>query len=158
VHRRRWTGQIENFIHLDLQRHSYIMPHQLKVRVAGQVLDVFMPSCEKIIDAQHAATGGQQPLAEMGAYKTGAAGDQGCLLSCSKHLDHHHYDQLPHYLNAINGDHHHSFGSKVQRKLCDRTLVSRFQAKSGSTATSCISARMSSTFLVQEVSKPNCLK
>ena len=52
------------------------MAHELEMRVVQQVDDVVLGAGEEVVHADHVVTVAEQPLAEVGAEKTGAAGDQ----------------------------------------------------------------------------------
>jgi hypothetical protein len=43
------TGQVIDFINLNIERKSYIVPHNLKMVIVHEVLDVVLGSGKKII-------------------------------------------------------------------------------------------------------------
>ena len=51
MNRRCRTGQVVDFVDLDIERESHIVAHQLEVRVIEQVNDVVFAAGEEVIDA-----------------------------------------------------------------------------------------------------------
>jgi hypothetical protein len=76
VRRRGGAGQIVNLIHLELEGIDDVVPYQLESGVIQEVRNVGLPSGEEIIEANDFMPLRQQPIAEMGTQKPGAAGDQ----------------------------------------------------------------------------------
>ena len=52
------------------------MAHEFEALVVEQMGHVAAPAREVVVDAEHLVAGGQEPLAEMRAEETGAAGDE----------------------------------------------------------------------------------
>ena len=74
--RRGRAGEVVDLVDLDKQRMGDVVAHRLEMRVGQQVRDVVLAAGEIIVDAEHVVALGEQPLAQMRAEKTGAAGDQ----------------------------------------------------------------------------------
>jgi hypothetical protein len=76
VNRRGRTGEIVNFVDLDIERESHVVPHQLEARMIAQMGDVQFGSGEEIVDAKDVVALGDQSVAQMGTQETRATGDQ----------------------------------------------------------------------------------
>ena len=76
VHRRGRARQVVDFVDLDVQGESDVVPHRLEVRIADQVGDVVLAAGEIVVDAQHIVSVAHQTLTEMRPKETGAAGHQ----------------------------------------------------------------------------------
>jgi hypothetical protein len=49
----RWTGEVIDFVHLHVERESYIVPHELEMRMIVQVFDVAFCTCEEIVETDN---------------------------------------------------------------------------------------------------------
>ena len=74
--RRGGTGEIVNFIHLDVEGKGDVVAEEFKIRVPHQMNDVFLCSRVEIIHAKDIIALFYETFAEMGTEKTGASGDQ----------------------------------------------------------------------------------
>jgi len=74
VDRRGGAGEVVDPVDLHIEREADIVAHQLETWVLAQRDDVAAGAGEKVVDAQHLVAVGQQPLTEMRAQKSGAAG------------------------------------------------------------------------------------
>ena len=63
------AGEVENFVHFDVQGERHVVAHQLKVRVAHQMGDVVFGAAVEVVDAQHFVPLVQQAFAEVRAQK-----------------------------------------------------------------------------------------
>ena len=77
--RRGRTGQVVDLVDLDVERQRHVVAHQLEAAVVEQRLDVVAGAGEEVVDADHVGAHVEQPLAEMRAEESGAAGDQDAL-------------------------------------------------------------------------------
>jgi hypothetical protein len=68
------TGEVVDFIDLDIQRKGHIVAHEFEARVCKKMLDVVLGSCEQVIDAKDFMSIRQQPVNQMGTEKTSSPG------------------------------------------------------------------------------------
>ena len=73
------TSHVVDLVDLQKDRQRDVVPNQLKVRFAQQMRDVRLLAGEEIVQADHVVAHRDQPFAEVGAQKTGAAGDKNSL-------------------------------------------------------------------------------
>ena len=76
VDRRGRAGEVVDLVDLDVEREGDVVAHQLEVRPVHQVGDVGAAPGEVVVDAEHLVPLPDQPVAEMAAEKSRAAGDQ----------------------------------------------------------------------------------
>ncbi len=79
VDRRRRAGEVVDLVDLDVERKRHVVADELEARMVVQVLDVALGAGEEIVDAEHLVALLQQPVAQMRAEESGAAGDQDAL-------------------------------------------------------------------------------
>lgn len=75
VNGRRGTGQIINLINLQLDWINDIVPKHLKMLVPHEVLNIFAPPSEKIIEAKNLMTRFNHTITEVTPKKTRSSGD-----------------------------------------------------------------------------------
>ena len=73
MHRRGGTGEVVDFINLDIERKRHVVAHQLKAGVIHQMFDVAPRAGEEIIDAEHVIPAPQQSFAQVRPEKACAA-------------------------------------------------------------------------------------
>ena len=78
--RRGRTGQVVDFIHLDVQRESDVVPHEFETLVLHQRQDIGLGAGEQIIGANDVMPLIEQDLAEVRTEKTGAAGNENAFV------------------------------------------------------------------------------
>ena len=88
VHRRGWAGQIVDFVHFYIERKSHVVAHDLEARIVHQMGDIVFDAREVIVHAYHVIAVAQQPFAQVGANKSGTAGDQDLLRNRNRSLTH----------------------------------------------------------------------
>jgi hypothetical protein len=71
---RGWTGKVVDFVNLDIERKGNVVAQKLEVCVITQVLNVPPIACEEIVDTDDFMTMRDQPVDQMRAKKSGAAG------------------------------------------------------------------------------------
>lgn len=76
------AGEVVDLVDLHIEREGHVMAHQLKTLVVEKMFDIPPGAGEEIVDAQHFMAAGQQRLAQEGADKAGAAGNQNTLFHC----------------------------------------------------------------------------
>lgn len=76
VNRRRWTGQVVDLVHLNIERKGNIVAHELEVRVIEQMGDVVLGAGEEVVQTDDVMSVVQKALAQMRAEKAGAASDK----------------------------------------------------------------------------------
>ncbi len=74
--RRGGTGEIVNFIHLDVEGKGDVVAEELKIGILQEVDDIFLDSCIKVVHTKDIIALFYETFAEMGAEKTGTSGDQ----------------------------------------------------------------------------------
>jgi hypothetical protein len=74
VNRGCGTGEVVDFIDLDVQRKGHIVAHEFEMRVCMKMLDVVLGSCEEVIDAKDFVSIREQPVDQMGTEETGPPG------------------------------------------------------------------------------------
>jgi hypothetical protein len=74
--RRGGTGEIINFIHLDVQGKGDVVAEEFKIGILLEVDDIVLDPCIKIVHAKDIIALFYEMLAEMGTEKTGPPGDQ----------------------------------------------------------------------------------
>ena len=70
------TGEIVDFIDLDIERKAHIMAHELEARMIVEMIDIALCAGEQIVGTQDLLAIGEQTINQMRAQKTGAAGYQ----------------------------------------------------------------------------------
>ncbi len=70
------AGEVEDAVHLDVERERHVVAHQLEAGVAQQVRDVALAAGEEIVDTEHIVAAADQAIAQVRTEKAGAAGDQ----------------------------------------------------------------------------------
>src|SRR5262249_38302445 len=81
VNGRSRTGQIENFIGLDVERETNVMAHQLEASIRQQMMHVASGPGVEIINAQNFVAAFQQAIAKVRSNKSGSAGDEDTTFS-----------------------------------------------------------------------------
>src|SRR5882762_2325484 len=76
VDRRGWTRQVVDFVNLDIERESHVVPDELEARHAVQVLDVALGSREQVVDTQDLMPQGQQAVDQMRSEEAGSTRHQ----------------------------------------------------------------------------------
>ncbi len=76
VHRAGRAGQVENAVHLDVQREGDVVAHQLEIRLVQQLQQVVLAAGEVVVDAQHVVAAPDQAVAQVRAEETRTAGHQ----------------------------------------------------------------------------------
>src|SRR5262249_38346720 len=76
VDRRRRAGEVVDPVDLDDDRLRDVVADELEARLAEEGLDVLARAGEKIVEAHDLMPLAEQALAEVGAEKTGATGDE----------------------------------------------------------------------------------
>jgi len=92
--RRGGTSEVVDLVHLQIDRLGNIVADELEVGMADQMADIVLVAGKEIVQTQNVVTLGKEPVAEVGAQKTRAAGDQysfhlhggKTLLKCICHL------------------------------------------------------------------------
>jgi hypothetical protein len=79
VNRGGRAGKIVDVVHLDLDGLRDVVADHLEIRMRQQVADAVARPGEEAVQADHCLALGKQPLAEVGAEETGAAGDQDAI-------------------------------------------------------------------------------
>jgi len=69
------TGEVVNFIDLDVQRKGDVVAQEFEARICMKMLDVALGSREQVIDAKDFMSIRQQPVNQMRTEKTGSPGD-----------------------------------------------------------------------------------
>ena len=70
------TGQVIDLVHLHVEREGNVVAHEFEVRIVQQCQDVVLGPGEEVVHTQDVVTFVQESFAEVGAEKTGAAGDK----------------------------------------------------------------------------------
>ena len=70
------TGQVVDLIHLNIERKSDIVAHQLEVRMIEQMGNVVLGAREEVVQTDDVVAVGQQAFAEMRAEEAGTTGDE----------------------------------------------------------------------------------
>ena len=78
--RRGGASQVVDFVDLQQNRLCDVVADQLEVRAVEQMGDVRLLAGEKIVQADDVMPSLQQPFAEVGAEKTGPAGNENSLI------------------------------------------------------------------------------
>ena len=76
VDRRGRAGQIVDLVDLDIERKRHVVADQLEAMVIERCVDIAPRAGEIVVDADDAGALFQQPLAQVRAEKSGAAGYQ----------------------------------------------------------------------------------
>ena len=76
MHRRGWTSQMPNAIHLKLDWLGDIMADQFETGMANPLADVVLSTSKLVIQADHLITLLHKAIHEMRSHKAGTAGDQ----------------------------------------------------------------------------------
>ena len=76
MNRRGRARHVVDLIDLDVERKRNVMPDQLEELGVHQMRDVALGPGEEVIDADDGRALPQEPLGQMGAQKSGTAGDQ----------------------------------------------------------------------------------
>ena len=79
MNRRGRTGEVVDFVDLDIERKRHVVAHQLEARMAEHVLDVALRAGKEIVEAQHIVPALDQPVAQVTAQKPCATGDEDAL-------------------------------------------------------------------------------
>jgi hypothetical protein len=74
--RRGGTGEIVNFIHLDVEGKGDVVAEEFKIGIPQEVDDIFLDSCIKIIHTKDIIALFYETFAEMGTEKTSTSCDQ----------------------------------------------------------------------------------
>jgi hypothetical protein len=74
MNRRCGTGEVVDFIDLDVQRKGHVVAHEFEARIRMKMFDVALGPGEKVIDAKDFMSIRQQPVDQMGAKKAGSPG------------------------------------------------------------------------------------
>ena len=69
------TGQIVDFVHLDIEGRGDVVPDDLEVGIAHQMDDIALVSCEIVVEANDLVAFVQEAFAKMGTEESGSAGD-----------------------------------------------------------------------------------
>ena len=64
------TGEIVDFVDLDVERKCDVVPHQFEMLVIEKMLDIFPAAGEKIIDTKNISARREKPLAKVRAEKS----------------------------------------------------------------------------------------
>ena len=70
------TGQVVDLVHLHVEGIGNVMTHELEVMVVEQRHDIVLCPGEEVVHTEDVVTLVQQPVAEVGTQKAGAAGDE----------------------------------------------------------------------------------
>jgi hypothetical protein len=79
--RRSGTGQVVDFIHLDIKRKGNVMADKLKAGIWQKMIDILFGAAKKVVHTEHLRPGLKQPFTEMGTDKSRSAGYQYTFLS-----------------------------------------------------------------------------
>ena len=74
--RRRRAGEVVDLVHLQPERLDDVVAEELEVGLREEVGDVGFLAREKVVDADHVVSQGDQPFAEVAAEEAGAASDE----------------------------------------------------------------------------------
>jgi hypothetical protein len=75
--RRGRARQIEDLIHLNVERECHIVAHQFETLVTYQVLDIALGPSKKIVETDNVMPIFNETVAQMRTKKSGAAGNEG---------------------------------------------------------------------------------
>lgn len=79
VNGRSWTGKVEDRIHLDVQRHSYIVPQRFEHGVGQEMGNVGPATSEIVVNAKNFSAGFQQSFTQERPQESGTARDEHAL-------------------------------------------------------------------------------
>jgi hypothetical protein len=79
VHGARGTGEVVDLIDLDIERERDVMSDQLEPGMAEKMRDVLLGAGKEVIDTDNLLSALNQPINQMRAQETRAAGDQDSL-------------------------------------------------------------------------------
>jgi hypothetical protein len=74
VHRRGWTSQVIDLVHLDVNRKRNIVANDLEARVAQEVRHVSFGAGKEVIKADHLVAILKEPLTQVGPQKASPSG------------------------------------------------------------------------------------
>jgi hypothetical protein len=60
-----WAGEVVDFVHFHEERKRDVVPKELETRVVAMLRDVFLATCEQVIDAKDIAALIQEAVDEM---------------------------------------------------------------------------------------------
>jgi hypothetical protein len=76
MHRGDRAGEIEDLIHLDVERHGNVVSQYLEARIGQQMFDVLPPPGVIIVDAKNLVACGEKPFTQMRTNESRAARDE----------------------------------------------------------------------------------
>jgi len=76
VDRRRRAGEIEDLVHLHIQRKGHVVADELEAGMVVEMLDVALAAREEVVHAQDFVAGSQEAITEVRTEEAGAAGDK----------------------------------------------------------------------------------
>ena len=76
MHGRGRTGEIVDFVDLDIERKGHVVAHELEPWVAVQVVDVALRAGEQVVEADHLVPLIQQAVDQVRPDEPGTAGDE----------------------------------------------------------------------------------
>jgi hypothetical protein len=74
MNRRCRTGEVVDFIDLDVQRKGHVVAHEFEARIRMKMFDVALGSGEEVIHAKNFMSIRQQPVDQMRTEKPGSPG------------------------------------------------------------------------------------
>jgi hypothetical protein len=91
VDRRRGAREVENFVHLDVERKGDVVAHQLEARIRHQVRDVALRAGVEVVHTEHVVPHADESIAKMRAEESGSPRDEH---SCDARISHVGFQEL----------------------------------------------------------------